>query len=46
MYESNVLCMKEGITDTSYTKVEIEIPEEMKPYIAMDNVDDVLRRNA
>ena len=38
--------MKERISDMSYTTVEIEIPEEMKPYIEIDNVDDVLRRNA
>lgn len=28
------------------TKIEIEIPEEMKPYVDTDNMDAVLRRNA
>ena len=28
------------------TKIEIEVPEEMIPYVDIDNMDAVLRRNA
>lgn len=30
----------------SYTTVKIEIPKAIEPYIAIDNAEKVLRRNA